>query len=242
MTRPRMAHHRWRTVLDAVAQEIRDGTLEPGDRLPPEAELARRHGVGRHSVRRAVGELARQGALRVEQGSGTYVEDAALIAYAIGKRTRLRRNLMGQVSDLSGRDLGWSTIPAPGRVARALRLAEGAEVTASRRLTLADDLPVAVGTIHHDPARFPDYPARRAACGSVTAAYRSYGVEDYLRGETSLHARPARAEESEALRQHPDLPVILVRATDTLRDGTPIAHSEVTWSASRVRFTVGQDD
>ena len=237
-----MEHDRWRTVLNAVASEIRDGTLAPGARLPTEASLARDHGVGRHSVRRAVAELSRRGVLRVEQGSGTFVEDAALIGYAIGRRTRLRRNLMGQVTDLSGEDLGSSVGPATAQAAAALLLSDGADAVASRRLTLADGIPVAVGTIHHDPRRFPGYSERRAACGSVTSTYRSYGIEDYLRGETTLHARPARPDEAQALRQHPDLPVIVIRAVDVLPDGTPIAYSEVTWSASRVKFTVGDDD
>lgn len=235
-------NRRWTAVRDAIETDIREGRLAPGDRLPVEAELCAAHGTGRHSVRRAVADLARRGKLRVEQGRGTFVEDAPVIAYAIGSRTRLRRNLTHQGLDVSGEDRGSETVPAPARVMEALRLPEGAPVIASQRLTMADGVPIAVGTIYHDPERFAGYAERRAALGSVTATYHSYGVEDYLRGATSLHARPARAWEARALRQHPDLPVMVVRATDTLPDGTPIAHSEVMWSAARVAFTMGGED
>lgn len=237
-----MLNRRWTAVRDAIETDIREGRLGPGDRLPVEAELCAAHGTGRHSVRRAVADLARRGRLRVEQGRGTFVEDAPVIAYAIGARTRLRRNLTDQGLDVGSEDRGSETLQAPPRVAAALRLPDGAPVIASHRLTMADGVPIAVGTIHHDPERFPGYAERRAALGSVTATYRSYGIEDYLRGMTSLHARPARAWEAKALRQHPDLPVMVVRATDTLPDGTPIAHSEVTWSAARVAFTMGRGD
>lgn len=233
---------RWRAVRDAIEADIRSGRLAPGDQLPVEAELARRHGAGRHSVRRAVADLAREGKLSVEQGRGTFVEAAPLIAYAIGARTRLSRNLARQGIEVGGERLDCEVVEARPPARPALRLPEGAEVVASRHLTLADGAPIAVGTIYHDPRRFPGYAERRAALGSVTATYRSYGVEDYLRGQTTLHARAAEAGEARLLRQHRDLPVMVVRATDTLLDGTPISFSEVVWSAVRVRFTFGPED
>ena len=93
-----------------------------------------------------------------------------------------------------------------------------------------------------ESTRFPDYPERRQAMGSTTAVYRSYGIEDYLRGETRIHARPARGDEPRRLHQHPDMPVMVVRAVDTLLDGTPIAHSEVIWSAARVKFSINPNE
>lgn len=75
-----------------------------------------------------------------------------------------------------------------------------------------------------------------------TAVYQSYGITDYLRGQTQIHARPARGEEPRQLHQHADMPVLVVRAVDTLLDGTPIAHSEVIWSAARVKFSINLDE
>lgn len=77
-----------------------------------------------------------------------------------------------------------------------------------------------------------------AAPWAVTETYRSYGIEDDLRGETTMRARQARAHEAKMLKQHPDLPVIVVCAVDTLPDGTPICFTQVIWSAARVQFTM----
>jgi DNA-binding FadR family transcriptional regulator len=60
-------------VIDEVTAEIDSGTWTPGDRLPSVAELAESLGVGRSTVREAVGALAHRGVLEVHQGRGTFV-------------------------------------------------------------------------------------------------------------------------------------------------------------------------
>ncbi len=233
-----MKKERWREIRAEIEQDIMDGLLEPGAKLPTEPELVTQYAAGRHSVRRAVTELAKEGFVSVEQGRGTFVQPHTLLEYTIGTRTRLRQNLGAQNVDVSGESRGAERIEATKRVAENLRLERGAPVIATKRITHADGVPISFGTLYHDAARFPDFPERRQAMGSVSSVYRSYGVEDYLRGSTQMQARPARTHEAQILRQHPDMPVIVVRAVDTLPDGTPIAFSQVLWSAARVKFTI----
>ena len=76
---------RWRRVADLIRAAIGDGAMT--DRLPAEAELAPRFGVNRHTVRRALEELSRDGLVRVEQGRGTFVAEDVL-DYTVGARTR----------------------------------------------------------------------------------------------------------------------------------------------------------
>ncbi|MBT8152569.1 phosphonate metabolism transcriptional regulator PhnF [Epibacterium ulvae] len=237
-----MQKEKWRLVRDEIANDISNGSLQPGDRLPVEPDLVAKYGAGRHSVRRAVADLARAGLLSVEQGRGTFVETGPLLEYAIGKRTRLRRNLQGQGVDLKRELLDAQIVAARQRVAEALNLVEGAMVNESRRMTLGNGLPINMGTSYHDIERFPDFTARMDVLGSVTEAYKTYGITDYLRGETTLHSRMARAEEAKMLKQHPQSPVMVVRAVDTLLDGTPISFKQVIWSAVRVKFAIALED
>ncbi|GAA1699065.1 FCD domain-containing protein [Microbacterium sediminicola] len=60
----------WRVVLDRIEGDLLDGTLQPGDRLPPERELATTLGVGRSSVREALRVLEVMGLIRTATGSG----------------------------------------------------------------------------------------------------------------------------------------------------------------------------
>jgi len=53
--------------------QIESGRLQPGQRLPSEAQLAATHGVSRSVVREAVHQVKSRGLVRSRQGSGVYV-------------------------------------------------------------------------------------------------------------------------------------------------------------------------
>jgi len=228
----------WGDIRDALEADIRSGVIQPGDRLPTEPELCKRFDTGRHSVRRAIGSMARDGLLRAEQGRGTFVEETALIDYTIGKRTRRTENFAKNGVSAGGALVSTETLPALPDIAERLALTAGDLVTAVTRVSEAGDAPIAFGTVFRSAARFPDFVARQADLGSVTKTYASYGISDYKRASTNIVARRATAEEAARLRQHPDQPVMFVRAVDVDPTGTPLSYSEVVWAATRVSFTL----
>jgi GntR family transcriptional repressor for pyruvate dehydrogenase complex len=60
---------------DAVRKLVTGGGYRPGDRLPPERELAQSLGLSRPTVREAIRRLIESGLLESRHGSGTYVAD-----------------------------------------------------------------------------------------------------------------------------------------------------------------------
>ncbi len=66
----RMAHSR---MLAELRDSISEGRLQPGDRLPPEKDLAKMFDISVTSVRRGINVLVDEGAVERRQGSGTYV-------------------------------------------------------------------------------------------------------------------------------------------------------------------------
>ena len=62
-----------KTAADTIREMILSGDLKPGERVPPERELAQMFGFSRSSVREAVRELAALGVLTARQGDGTYI-------------------------------------------------------------------------------------------------------------------------------------------------------------------------
>ena len=65
-------------ISDEIYFQIRDlilnGELKPGQKLPPERELAESMSVSRPSLREALNKLVAQGYLEQVQGGGTYVK------------------------------------------------------------------------------------------------------------------------------------------------------------------------
>src|SRR6266852_4902049 len=60
-------------VVDHVRGLIASGALHPGDRLPPERELARELKISRSSLRAGIGFLSAMGVLKSRHGAGTFV-------------------------------------------------------------------------------------------------------------------------------------------------------------------------
>jgi GntR family transcriptional regulator len=88
-------------VRQAIAASIADGTYAPGDKLPSESRLAEELGVNRLTVRRAIEELARAGAVVSRQGSGTYVS-APIVRLPLSQRLStdsLVAGLTGQIAE-----------------------------------------------------------------------------------------------------------------------------------------------
>ena len=69
-------------VVRQVELLILRGILRPGERLPPERELAERLGVSRPSLREAIAELQESGLLSTRRGAGVYVADVLGSAFA----------------------------------------------------------------------------------------------------------------------------------------------------------------
>lgn len=66
----------YRRIADQIARLIVRGEYGPGERLPPERDLARQLGVSRPSVREALIALEVEGYVDVRVGSGVYVSKA----------------------------------------------------------------------------------------------------------------------------------------------------------------------
>ena len=68
----------YQDIVGQVQELIRDGSLKPGDRLPPERELADRLQVSRSSLREAMRALELQGLVVSRPGAGTFVSTESL--------------------------------------------------------------------------------------------------------------------------------------------------------------------
>lgn len=228
----------WRRIADDLRLDIVGGKLAPGAKLPSEFALAERFGVNRHTVRRAIAALQRDGILKSERGSGTYVDRAERLSYPIGRRTRFSEGLAGQAQHLERRLLASQTEPAPAAVARALGLRAGARTSRLDLLSLANGRPLARATNWLDVVRFPDFPQRFAEVGSISGALALYGIADYVRETTRISARHADAEDTKHLRIAPGSILLVSEAIDTDAEGKPILYGLSRFAAERIELLV----
>ncbi|WP_027014259.1 FadR/GntR family transcriptional regulator [Comamonas composti] len=118
MTAPFSAIQPGLNLADQVAQQlearIRSGSLQPGQKLPTEAELVQQFEVSRTVVREAISRLKSRHLVESRQGSGMYVKSSIIEPLdfealpAAGKNaviqiTEVRRALEAEMAELAAR-------------------------------------------------------------------------------------------------------------------------------------------
>lgn len=227
----------WRCIADDFEQMILVGKHENGARLPAESEIAARYGVNRHTVRRAMAELAARGLVRTERGSGTYVKTDKL-DYRIGVRTRFSEIMAAAGHDAEGRLQGHRIEPASEEIAGRLALPEGAHVVRLEIVRSADRVPVSVATSWLDAAQFHDGAKIFRAARSITKMLQHYQVEGYRRKWTRISAGFADAVDAGRLRLSIHRPLLIVDSVDVTADGAPVLTTRGRFAADRVALVV----
>jgi DNA-binding GntR family transcriptional regulator len=168
---PRDHEARRPSLVDGAEQALRNwlapGRHRPGDRLPPEHEVAAMLGISRGTLRTALARLEDSGEIVRRQGSGTFVGRVA-VPTALSERLE-RLEPYSSLAKRRGVTLAAVELRierrAVGReVGEALNLDVEAHATTTSRLLLADGEPVAVmfDVIHPSVAMPDDARLRRA--------------------------------------------------------------------------------
>ena len=231
----------WSRVAGEVARNIRSGTYSPGMRLPAASELAARFGVNRHTVRRAIGELAARGIVRVVQGSGTYVQEFAL-ELMLGRRTRQSMNL--RQAGLRGalRVLDAVSMRASGQVAQALEVSPGRLVLRVQTIGVAQRQVLHVSERFFPLPRFAGLDQLVRSCGSITRALAELGVADYVRRDSRISAVLPSEHIAVLLRQAVRRPTLRVESVNEDLEHRPIEYAVAYFAGDRVGLRVRSDE
>lgn len=227
----------WRCIADDFEQTILIGKHENGARLPPESEIAARYGVNRHTVRRAMAELAVRGLVRTERGVGTFVKTDKL-DYRIGQRTRFSEIVAAAGHEAEGRLQGHRHEPASEEIAANLGLKAGADVVRLEILRAADRVPISVATTWMSAAHYDDAAKIFRRLRSITRTLNHYGITGYSRKWTRISAGFTDAVDAGRLRLSVHRPILVVESLDVASDGEPILTTRGRFAADRVALIV----
>ncbi len=230
----------WKSIADSLRAEIANNHYGPGDKLPTEAALAARFGVNRHTVRRAIGDLAETGLVFSRRGTGVFVA-AHPTEYPIGKRVRFHQNLRAAGRMPAKEILSLETRSADSAESTALHLPKGAMVHVYEGLSLADGQPIAVFRSVFCAQRFPDLLTDLRASHSVTHALKAGGLSDYTRAQTRLTAKRATATQALHLRITEGAPILRTVAINADLKGQPVEYGHTWFAGDLVTLTIGEE-
>lgn len=227
----------WTQIEQRIADQIAQGRLQPGERLPAEHALAESFGVNRHTVRQALGSLAARGLLRVQHGRGTFVADFA-VDYVLGRRTRFAENLAAAGLKGSHTLVESGEMRAPAAVARALQLPGGTRVLRLVTLGETHGRPVSLAEHYFCAARVPGLVAAFERSGSISRALAACGIPDYTRTLSRITARLPDKAVAARLGQPPGRPVLHVEGLNVDPQGTPLEFGSTHFAGDLVQLLV----
>lgn len=220
-------------IAEKIQQDIHEGALSAGSRLPPERKLATQLGVSIGTLRKSLAWLADRGWLQRRQGSGNYINTRP---DPENRFTFFRLERIETVGTPTARTIALDLIQNPtdvpyfDGVARAHRL---------RRLRLLDDVPAVIEEIWLDATRLPEFDPD-AFDGALYHYYQStYGLRiSRAEDSVSLATPPSWSAAHFPLSSDQNCGYVERRAWS--KDPTPVEFSRSWFDTKVARYVVRQ--
>jgi GntR family transcriptional regulator len=226
-------------IRESLREQIAEGEVRRGQKLPSEDELAAQFGVSRMTVRQAITELIEEGLLYRRHGVGTFV------TFPHVERDHSRLTNFFESSNAKGiqaraRVLEIEVIPARAKVAKALVLHEGEPVIRIKTLRFADDVPVTVHDAHIPHKLFADILKLDISTMEVQHLWElfedcGYRVKDAVQ---KLEAREADEALAGLMEIEEGAPILYKERTVYADDGTPVEFTYCYNRGDRYSLTV----
>jgi GntR family transcriptional regulator len=220
-----------------IEKAIREGRLEPGDKLPSEPELAMQLGVSRNSLREALTSLEDAGIVVRHHGKGTFIAGSKpLVEGGIERLVSLMDFVSdhGHVPDSSLTE--FDILLADSEIIERLYLEGPVEVVLIETVKTADGQPVALCR-DYIPLHFLKDP--------VDPEAMQFSIFDGLMKEHEINIRFAECEISATLAEEklanalcvePNAPVLLLSQVHIDDSGRRVLHSKSYFPSDRFSF------
>jgi GntR family transcriptional regulator len=222
-------------VYLVLRDRILSGAYGYGEKLPPEVELADYHDVSRVTIRRALGELARERLIERRRSAGTRVvyrpAPAPMVADISGVLSNLAE--MGRRSAVKLLEFGY--VRAEGPVAQALGVASDQTLQRAVRVRSVDGVPFSYLTTHVPEGVAVTFTERELGTRPLLELLERAGVK-VERARQRIGAGLATPAVARALDVRPGSPLIeLVRVVRD-QSGRGVEHLHALYRPDRYAF------
>jgi GntR family transcriptional regulator len=243
----------YRDVADALRTAIEAGEYPPGSTLPKQDEIAARHEVNIHTVRKAVAQLEAEGLVTPIRRRGTVVRARPPMRRLGTERyakSRWKAGLIGFSADREASGVPWkpgdqtqtvTTVPADDATAKALDVTPGSEVYERARLVKDDGQPTHTLASYYRPEDVKGTPIVDPTPGPIPGGggfgvLTTRGLEPDHMTET-IHSRMPTPEEADTLELPAGEPVMVLERQTFTADGRCVEFARGVHAASRFAWT-----
>lgn len=228
-------------AADVLRASITSGTYQPGDRLPPEPELAAQLGISRATLRTAMSALERQGLIHRRQGLGTFVAGLSAPNLQGGLQFLVNLESLANKAGLVAEALDRTVlvVPATEVWAKVLNVEEGTPLNQVRYTLAIEGAPTAaLDTLV--PEAVLTKPELEGGAGSALAALLDHAECRPAYTNSRIFAIAASKAVAARLQVPPRQPLLYMEETYYTTFGRPVALSLNCFVTDRFNFYIGR--
>lgn len=220
-----------------LEQLIVSKTLQQGDKLPAELEIANALGVSRMTLRQALASIEAKGLIDRRRGrfGGNFVA-APRIEFDHASLPGFTEQMRRIHVEAGAQVLSAATRVAAADVRKSLGLSRSARVHEILRARSANGEPIVLEEAHLPAAVFPGLLSADLS-GSLYAAMREYGAAPYSADER-IEATQANEQQSDVLGIEPGSPLLLITRTSYTEAGVAVEFSRDYHRSDRARIRI----
>ena len=222
-------------IVSDIKQQIKDGVLLPGDKLPAENTLSQTYQVSRVTVRKALDDLCALGLTERRPNRGHFV---ARIKDDLknGKRS-LHDTLLSSGRVPTSRILSMTTEPASPSQSRHFGIPQGEPVILIHRVRYADGVPFALEHIYLPGDLFEGInPWELENSSMIRIMEEEFHIEIAYSTQT-LNPKVPTAQQAELLELKSRKPLLAISSDIVNKDGRVVKHTETLFVADVVEYT-----
>jgi GntR family transcriptional regulator len=224
-------------VYFVLKGQIVSGDLHAGTRLASEPELASTYGVSRVTVRKALGNLEREGLIRRRPGAGTFVTQTGARRLISADLSDLLANIVAIGQTTRVRLLAFGYASPPSRVMEALGLKHGEKAQRSIRVRIMNKDPYSYLTTWVPESIGGRYSETDLASTPLLTLLERSGVE-VARAVQSISATRADPEIASALNLEIGAPLLAVHRVLEDRNRRGVEYLQALYRPDRYEFTL----
>lgn len=219
-----------------LERQIFEGKLQPGEALPPENDIAAKHGISRMTVRRAISELVLAGLVYTQKGVGTFVSKPRL-DNVVFELNDVHEEIKKQNMKPSTKLLGVKIVKADQHLAKKLETTVGTRCLNFRMVLSANDEPLVYENKYVVFSK--QKPILEAELKDPSLSNLAFVHTDHLPiiSKKVLHASVARESEAKHLGVSVNAPVFMVEQTVYDSEKKPIGWGTSIYRADRYKLT-----
>lgn len=222
-------------IVSDIKQQIKDGVLLPGDKLPAENTLSQTYQVSRVTVRKALDDLCALGLTERRPNRGHFV--ARIKDDRKNGKRSLHDTLLSSGRVPTSRILSMTTEPASPSQSRHFGIPQGEPVILIHRVRYADGVPFALEHIYLPGDLFEGInPWALENSSMIRIMEEEFHIEIAYSTQT-LNPKVPTAQQAELLELKSRKPLLAISSDIVNKDGRVVKHTETLFVADVVEYT-----